>query len=215
MNLNPRVSNLNPTITGMSLGGHAFNSMAIPISTKNGVIEKNFLIDATFRQFFLRDNFSINGRFIKDKRFGGKVSPMAGYFCINLPGGKEFANIMLKRGFTELTPENAKLYGDSFILELQENEKYRKLYAKGITVPVPKKKNLITGISGYEYIERFTDLSKQDYRGIDFEEGELEKCYGKLMKTPLMLKETKNEEMNKQEELLNDRIKQKKDMDSR
>ena len=56
MGLEARVSNINPTITGENLGGHAFNSVAIPCKQQDGTyVEKNFLIDATYRQFFLRD----------------------------------------------------------------------------------------------------------------------------------------------------------------
>lgn len=98
MGLEARVSNVNPTITGKSLGGHAFNSVAIPVKEHEGTYaEKNFLIDVTYRQFFVRDNFSVSGRFIKDRKFGGKASPMAGYWCINLPGGREFAEKILSK----------------------------------------------------------------------------------------------------------------------
>ncbi len=189
MGLEARVSNINPTITGENLGGHAFNSVTIPVKQQDGThIEKNFLIDATYRQFFIRDNFSVSGRYIKDKRFGGKASPMAGYWCINLPGGKEFAEEILSSGFVELTPENAKLYGDSFMLERNMDKKFQERYEKGITVPVPRKKDLITGISGETYIEYMTDKNRQDYRGIDYDDGEIEKWYENMIKTPLMQK---------------------------
>ncbi len=190
MGLEARVSNVNPTITGENLGGHAFNSVAIPVKQQDGnYIEKNFLIDATYRQFFMRDNFSVSGRFIKDKRFGGKASPMAGYWCINLPGGKRFAEEILSSGFVELTPENAKFYGDSFVLEGYMDKKFQEQYEEGVTIPVPRKKHLITGISGETYIEYMTDKNRQDYRGIDYDDGEIEKWYGNIIKTPLMRKE--------------------------
>lgn len=37
-------------------------------------------------------------------------------------------------------------------------------------------------------MQNMLDENRQDYRGIDFDEGELEKYYGELMKTPLMQK---------------------------
>ncbi len=189
MGLEARVSNINPTITGENLGGHAFNSVAIPVKQQDGTyIEKNFLIDATYRQFFKRDNISISGRFIKDKRFGGKATPMAGYWCINLQGGKKFAEEILSNGFVELTPENAKFYGDSFILEKNMDKKFQAQYEQGVTVPVPRKKDLITGISGETYIEYMTDKNRQDYRGIDYDDEEIEENYGNIIKTPLMQK---------------------------
>lgn len=189
MRLKPRVSNINPTITGEGLGGHAFTSVAIPVKNKDGCVrEKNYLIDVTYRQFFIRDEYNVSGRFVKDKRFGNKVAPMAGYWCINLQNGEHFAHEILKNGFVELTPENAKIYGDSFILEQQKDIEYRDKYKKGATIPFSTVKNLKTGISEEQYMQWFTDDNRQDYRGIDYDDGELEEYYGELMKTPLMMK---------------------------
>lgn len=190
MGLKANVSNINPTISGKGLGGHAFNTVSIPIKDKNGnCYLKTYLIDATFRQFFLRDEVSVSGRFIKDKSYGNKVAPLAGYWCMKLEGGKEFADEILKTGFVELTPKNAKIYGDSFILETNMDSMYRTKYPEGVTIPVPKMKKCKTGISGEQYIKMFLDPKRQDYRGIDFEDGELDQTYGEQMKTPLILKE--------------------------
>ena len=179
------------------LGGHAFNSVSIPIKSKNGNLsEVNYLIDATYRQFFLRDGFSVSGRFVNDKRFGNKVAPFAGYWCINLPGGTKFAKNILRNGFVELTPENAKIYGDSFILEEQKNKEYTAKYEEGVTIPQSTTKDVNTAISGEQYISWFTDETRQDYRGIDFNDGELEEYYGDLMKTPLMMKEKFQQKSN-------------------
>ena len=189
MGVEARVSNVNETIKSENLRRHAFNSVAIPVKQQDGTyIEKNFLIDATYRQFFLRDRSSISGRYIKDKRFGGKVAPIAGYWCINLPGGEKFAEEILSSGFVELTPENAKLYGDSFVLERDMDKKFQAQYKKGITVPVPQKKHLNTGISGETYIEYMTDNYRQNDTGIDYEDREIEEYYGNIIKTPLMQK---------------------------
>ena len=214
MGLEARVSNINPTITGENLGGHAFNSVAIPVKQQEGTyIEKNFLIDATYRQFFLRDDYSVSGRFIKDKRFGEKASPRAGYWCIKLPGGKKFAEKILSSGFVELTPENAKLYGDSFILEKNMDKKFQAKYEQGVTVPVPRKKHLITGISGETYIEYMTDKNRQDYRGIDFDDGEIEGYYGNIIKTPLMRKKELQKSTYKVEDRSNLAIEQDKSIE--
>lgn len=62
-------------------------------------------------------------------------------------------------------------------------------YEEGVTVPVPRKKDLVTGISGETYIEWMTDNDRQDYRGIDFEDGEIEEAYEEIIKTPLMRKD--------------------------
>ena len=190
MGLQARVSNVNPTITGEGLGGiHSFSTISIPIKDENdSASEVNWLIDATYKQFFLRDEFSVSGRFVKDRRFGDKVAPCAGYWCINLPGGEEFAHELLKNGFVQLTSENAKIYGDSFLLELQKDEEYSAKYKKGVTIPRSTIKKLETGISGEQHMKNMLDKNRQDYRGIDYDEGELEEYYGELMKTPLMQK---------------------------
>ena len=92
-------------------------------------------------------------------------------------------------GFVELTPENAKFYGDSFMLEKNMDKKFQSKYEEGVTVPVPRKKDLVTGISGETYIEWMTDNDRQDYRGIDYDDGEIEEAYGEIIKTPLMQKD--------------------------
>ncbi len=92
-------------------------------------------------------------------------------------------------GFVELTPENAKFYGDSFMLEKNMDKKFQAKYEKGVTVPVPRKKDLVTGISGETYIQWMTDSDRQDYRGIDFDDGEIEEAYEEIIKTPLMRKD--------------------------
>lgn len=91
-------------------------------------------------------------------------------------------------GFVELTPENAKFYGDSFMLEGDMDKKFQDKYEKGVTVPVPRKKDLVTNISGETYIEWMTDNARQDGEGIDYDEGELEEFYGEKIETPLMRK---------------------------
>lgn len=189
LKLEPRISDKNPTITGKGLGGHAFNSVSIPVKDARGIARNvDYLIDVTYRQFFLRDEFSVSDRFVKDKRFGNKVAPLAGYWCINMPNGKAFAEQILRDGFIEMTPENAKIYGDSFILEEQKNIKYKKIYQKGITIPAKTAKNVKTHISGEQYIQWLTDKTRQDYRGINCEYGELENLCGELLQTPLIRK---------------------------
>ena len=125
---------------------------------------------------------------MKDKRFGNKVAPLAGYWCINLPGGAAFAQNILKNGFVELTPENAKIYGDSFILERKKDEEYQAKYKEGVTIPQSTIKDVNTGFSGEQYIQWMIDETRQDSRGIDYDDEELKGWYGELMETPLALK---------------------------
>ena len=127
--LQPKVLNVAETILGKGNGFHSFNTVTIPVRDEQGNIsEKGYLIDATVRQFFVREESSVSGRFVKDKRFGNKVAPLAGYWCMNIPGGRQFAHTILRDGFIELTPETAKIYGDSFMLEKMKDSEYTKKY---------------------------------------------------------------------------------------
>lgn len=177
MGLNPNVCNVNPTI-GEDTGRHAFITVNIPVKTSEKVEDKMYLVDTTFRQFFLREEITNSrGEFIKDKEFGNKVAPMAGYWLLKLQGGRELAEEILSKGYIELTGERAKLYGDSFILE----EKERKNPTR-----VPNKKELITGIEGKQYIDNINNPKLHgeiDYDMKDFEE------FGINIKTPLMQKQ--------------------------
>lgn len=177
MGLNPNVCNVNPTI-GENTGRHAFITVNIPIKTSEKIEDKMYLVDTTFRQFFLRAEVTNSrGEFIKDKEFGNKVAPMAGYWLLKMQGGRELAEEILSKGYIELTEKRAKLYGDSFILE----EKERKNPTR-----VPSKKELITGIEGKQYLNNINNPKLHgeiDYDMEDFEE------YKINIKTPLMQKQ--------------------------
>ena len=88
------------------------------------------------------------------------------------------------------------------MLERNMDKKFQEQYKQGIIIPVPRKKHLITGISGETYIEYMTDTNRQDYRGIDFDDGEIEKHYGNKIKTPLMLKKELQKFTHKAEDLI-------------
>lgn len=177
MGLNPNVCNVNPTI-GEDTGRHAFITVNIPIKTSEKVEDKMYLVDTTFRQFFLREEITNSrGEFIKDKEFGNKVAPMAGYWLLKMQGGRELAEEILSKGYIELTGERAKLYGDSFILE----EKERKNPTK-----VPNKKELITGVEGKQYIDNINNPKLHGEIDYDMEDF---KGFGINIKTPLMQKQ--------------------------
>ena len=189
MGLKSRILNVS-TVTDMKyLASHAFTTLEIPIKDSKGDVKnENYLIDATYRQMFLRDKISVSNRFVKDKRFGNKASPIAGYWCINMPGGKEFANTLLRDGFIQLNPQTAKIYGDSFILERLKDDEYKKIYDEGVTIPVSTIKDLSTGISGEQYMQWLTDYSRKDFRANYFNQEEMMEKFGDLLKTPLMKK---------------------------
>lgn len=178
MGLNPNIINVNPTF-GKNVGRHAFVTVRIPIKNEEGNINnKLYLVDTTYKQFFLRDEVTIsNGTYIKDKKFGGKVAPMAGYWVLRMKKGTKFAQELLEKGFIEFTEENAKIYGDGFVLEEKERRDYTK---------VPTKKEMNTSIEGKVYLSAVEVIKNQEE--IDFEREEFE-YLGINIKTPMAKKQ--------------------------
>lgn len=93
---------------------HAFGTITFPIKTNKGIVEKQYLIDVTFRQFFKKimcenPTYKLDGTFEMDP----------GYFlCSKARKTKESINLvnqLLKKGYIELTDENLKLYINSFM----------------------------------------------------------------------------------------------------
>lgn len=178
MGLSPYVVNANPTLSKEG-GRHAFVAVNIPLIGENRSINnKMYLVDTTFKQFYLRDEITNEyGDYIEDKKFGNRVAPIPGYWLLKMgKKGEEFSKKLLSEGFIELTEENAKMYGDSFVLECMKRENGSR---------VPNKKEMNTGISGNEYIRSIMNQQMQDE--IDYDDGELE-GYGINVSTPLMEK---------------------------
>lgn len=177
MGLSPNILNANPTLSNET-ARHAFLTIEIPINQTNGeVVNIAYLVDTTYRQFFLRNEITnCYGQYIKDKRYGGEVAPLPGYWVLQMPKGNEFAKEILSRGFIELTEENAKIYGDSFTLECLQRKDHTK---------VPSGRELITEISGRTY--RNNMINPVIIEELDFYEGEIEEK-GFKVETPLMLR---------------------------
>lgn len=178
MGLSPNINNVNPTF-GMKTGRHAFVTVNIPIKDEKGNINnKLYLVDTTYRQFFLRDEVTTScGEYIKDKKFGNKVAPLAGYWVLKMEKGREFAQELLEKGFIEFTEENAKIYGDGFFLEETERRNYTK---------IPNKGEIETGIKGRTYISNVIDFNYQ--QEMDFDKEEFNE-WGINVETPFMKKE--------------------------
>ena len=89
---------------------HVFGTVTFPYQDNGRVVDKTYLIDSTYRQFFstMRCN---EGRYHKEEENTGlKVAPDPGYFITDI----DFAKTLMKDGYVELTKENAKNYGDAF-----------------------------------------------------------------------------------------------------
>ena len=181
MGLSPNIVNAS---TIFNSGGHAFIVTGIPIKDETKVIdEKLYLVDTTYRQFFLRENniFYNSTQYIRDKRYGNKVAPSEGYWVLQVDGGKDFSKELLSKGFIAFTEENAKIYGDSFVLSSRRRKKNSR---------VPRKSELVSGITGKQYINRILD-SHMHSKLINYEEDMYD--YEINIVTPLMQKEEINQ----------------------
>lgn len=180
---------------------HAFLGVTIPVKGKDGVENKPYLVDITFKQFFLRTQITNhNGEFVKDKKFGNKVAPIPGYWMLHLPNGEKVAQEILSEGFIELTEENAKIYGDSFELANRDRKNPEK---------IPSKAETKTGISGQQYLTNI--MNKELQSEIDYTEQELSATYGINIRTPLMIKESRVKQEENSPDIEQSRTQEKSD----
>lgn len=84
---------------------HAFGTVKFLINENGNPVEKYFLIDTTYRQFFVKEKCN-KIQFYLDEMVG----PDAGYYVED----KELAKELMKNGFIELTGETARKYGEPF-----------------------------------------------------------------------------------------------------
>lgn len=119
-------------------GNHSFGTVTFPINDK----EEVFLIDPTYKQFFLMENCTLGKKYLNQK-----VSP--GYYT-----NKEFASKLLDKGYIKLTEETAKKYGEPFlksngilntnidyynkILSSTEEYSYKKEQVDGLDYQLPR-----------------------------------------------------------------------------
>ena len=82
--------------------GHAFGTVIIPINRNGNIINKRYLIDCTYNQFFGIQN-NVVSRYINDKLD-------AGFFVAQDEEKIEFAKELLKNGFVEASLSNLEKY---------------------------------------------------------------------------------------------------------
>ena len=90
--------------------GHSFTTITLNVDGE----EKNYLFDPTYIQFFHTEKCQSSNYFISDL-YPDKIllTPNPGYF-IRLED-KEPVEFLLTNGYIELTPDYARMYGDSFL----------------------------------------------------------------------------------------------------
>lgn len=84
---------------------HAFGTVKFLINEDDNPVEKYFLIDTTYRQFFIKEKCN-KIQFYLDEMIG----PDVGYYVED----KAFAQELMKSGFIELNEDTAKKYGEPF-----------------------------------------------------------------------------------------------------
>lgn len=93
---------------------HLFGTCTFPVSNGKGIINKTYLIDLTYRQYFTVIGANEGRFFTSDKKLKNNCGPDVGYYVCQDEEGQKFAKELLKEGFIELTPWKAKIYGNGF-----------------------------------------------------------------------------------------------------
>ena len=92
---------------------HPFITVTLPIKTEDGVIQKQYLVDITYSQFFTMADASLANYYDKSQMKG----PLAGFHACHTEEGKKFACSLITNGYAELTVDNARIYGSSFFCQ--------------------------------------------------------------------------------------------------
>ena len=140
---------------------HVFGTVTFPYQDNDRVIDKTYLIDSTYRQFFSTMRCNEGRYYTEEENTNLKVAPDPGYFITD----ENFAKTLMKDGYIELTKENAKKYGEPFYkasislkelykLDIKDNKDYyslilldntdyivRKSELEGLNLEFPKTSN--------------------------------------------------------------------------
>ena len=138
---NPLQIRQNDLLQGEDCQPHGFAVLTLPVrNAAGGVNDKSFVIDTTYRQFFVAEQPNAMTAELKDKNI-----PIAspGHVITKTREGREIADKILKHGFIELDEKTARLYVSSFSGGVQKQGNYmeslvkpkEKLVASDFTVP--------------------------------------------------------------------------------
>jgi len=129
-----------------SVEGHSFLIVSFPLKKDNEVIEKFYIIDPTYRQFFLKENCRDTKYFIKDNHI--LIAPHPGYYYLHNQDMIPIAIRIIEDGYIVLDDITAKAYGDSFYVT-------HRGYSNSFD------QNKKTNISGSIYINSFLKAKSQ------------------------------------------------------
>ena len=89
---------------------HVFGTVTFPYQDNGRVVDKTYLIDSTYRQFFSTMRCNEGRYYTEEENTNLKVAPDPGYFITDI----DFAKTLMKDGYVDLTKDNAKKYGEPF-----------------------------------------------------------------------------------------------------
>lgn len=138
---------------------HEVITVSIPIITEEGIVNKEFLIDPSIRQFFTRNvcDFSL---YYGEKRGNIRVAaPSAGYFFCLSDYGINLASNLIVNGYMEFDLDNIKYYFDAFKLSTIGKEFYPSDMVIG--------KYYLTDISVSWYIEKIKSLPNSFFTDVN------------------------------------------------
>lgn len=99
--------------------GHNFSVATLNVEGE----QRSYLLDATYSQFFKKENCQSNKFLLnQDNKYEVLLTPDPGYFIKE--EDREATEFLLRNGYIELTPEYAKMYGDSFFNTKQGVDPY-------------------------------------------------------------------------------------------
>ncbi len=89
---------------------HVFGTVSFPYQDHGRVVDKTYLIDSTYRQFFSTIRCNEGRYYTEEENTNLRVAPDPGYFIEDI----DFAKTLMRDGYIELNNENAKKYGEAF-----------------------------------------------------------------------------------------------------
>lgn len=93
---------------------HAFITCSFPIYDGEKYYNKEYLVDTTYRHFFLTIMSTEANYYDGDRRSKNKCGPQAGYYIMQNPQDINIARTLIKNGYIELDENVARTYGSAF-----------------------------------------------------------------------------------------------------
>lgn len=141
---------------------HAFGTVTIPIKTEDMIVDKRFLIDCSYRQFFsIPEN--VVARYLN-------TTPEVGFFVNMQQDEIEFAKELLKNGFVEADLENLKKYLKPFFstsIKKEEISKIDEEFSKIDIINLLENKQVEFDFSEEEFFDKDYNLDLPKVKAID------------------------------------------------